>query len=206
MSPHDPRLPIPAAIFARLSSRSLSRVSGRSEARRRPSNRRTPGSRTHPRRLAVHRIPARSRGFIADSVRCRLPPCAQQSTPSASSSESQEISAQGMHQLVVTSQGPAGVDLSPGVQRGRFRGTAQTRVSSSGRDRGGSDALPDLPNHITPLTSKTIRLFRIFSPAWLESRPGDGYTTSWREADIFVIDADLECIGARGRAGRSGKV
>src|SRR5262249_673621 len=105
-------------------------------------------------------------------------------------------------QPVVTSQGPAGVDLSPGAQRGRFRGTAQTLVSSSGRDRAGSDASPDLRNRITPLTTKSIRLFRIFSPAWLGSRPGDGSTTRWPEEDIVEIDADFEWIGACGRARR----
>jgi hypothetical protein len=126
MSPHDPRLPIPAAIFARLSSRSLARVPGRSEARRRPSDRRSPGSRTHPRRLAVHRIPARSRGFIADSVRCRLPPCAQQSTPSASSSESRRD--------LDSRDAPAGRHL-PGPRGRRPESRCTTRpISRNGPD------------------------------------------------------------------------
>jgi hypothetical protein len=53
--------------------KSLARVSGRSEARRRPSDRRSPGPRTHPRRLAAHRIPDRSCGSISHLAGCRSP-------------------------------------------------------------------------------------------------------------------------------------
>src|SRR5262245_7270822 len=163
--------------FSRLSSRNLARVAGHSDGRRRPADRRSPDP-------GLTLGDAQSTGFPPGAVA----PSRTRSDVDARHAHNdpllrralltrEEISTQGMHQPVVTSQGPAGVDLSPGAQRGGFRGTAQTLVSSSGRDRGGSDASPDLRNPITPLRTKSIRLFRIFSPASLGSRPADDYTT-----------------------------
>jgi hypothetical protein len=159
MSPHDPKLPIPAALLSRLSSRSLARVSGRSEARRRQSDRRSPGPRTHPRRLAADRVPDRSRSSIAHLARCRSP-----SACSATRLFGDLVRVAGGFRSqsgASRSSDPTGRQAWPWVQaqdRRRCRGPPQRPFSSGEADRGVSADSRDHLYLITPLARKPISL------------------------------------------------
>jgi hypothetical protein len=155
--------PILAAIFSRLSSRGLARVSGRSEARRRPSDRRSPGPRTHPRRLAAHRIPDRSRGSIADLARCRYPSAC---TATRLFVDLVRVAGRFRSQSGASrSSEPIALRAWPWVQaqdRRRCRGAPQRPSSSGEADRGVSDDSRDHLSLITPLARKPISLSWIF--------------------------------------------
>ena len=161
--PHDPKLPIPAAILSRLPSRSLARVAGHSKGRSRPSDRRSPGPRTHPRRLAAHWIPDRSCGSIAHLAR-RQSPSACTATRlfvdlvrGAGGFRSQSGASR--------SSDPTGRQAWSWVRaqdRRRCRGPPQRPFSSGEADRGVSADSRDHLDLITPLARKPSSLSWIF--------------------------------------------